>query len=138
MMLQFVFPSKLQHKPTYNITVRQIDCPKEVQMDDDLNNLLLQVHTQSLFPLPVTDAAGENNLILVGLRDSNQQGDISNRQTDDVSEVLNCNQIISSSEFVLQSPNYPANYPNNVQCVAIVYPSSNNICALGKFYLFTF
>ena len=43
-----------------------------------------------------------------------------------------CNKVIDQEEFVLQSPNYPSKYPNNVDCTTIVYPSSNNICALGK------
>ena len=43
-----------------------------------------------------------------------------------------CNQVIDQEEFVLQSPNYPSKYPNNIDCTTIVYPSSNNICALGK------
>ena len=47
-----------------------------------------------------------------------------------VSTRIPCNREIGTETFILQSPGYPKEYPNDVDCIVIVYPSSNDICAL--------
>ena len=39
---------------------------------------------------------------------------------DDDDDNLFCNQIFNSTEFVLQSPNYPRPYPNDIDCNILV------------------
>ena len=93
--------------PPFNFTVRQINCPEKNLFENkevqDISNILL-----------------EDNLGIQGRspveRDSNPD----------------CNRVIQKDEFVLQSPNYPSKYQNNIDCTTIVYPSSDSICALGN------
>ena len=95
----------------FNFTVRQINCPNHHSMTDLMQD-------RSSHPDNHDTREGENWENENALARSNLP--------------LDCNQVIDQEEFVLQSPNYPSKYPNNVDCTTIVYPSSNNICALGK------
>ena len=45
-------------------------------------------------------------------------------------ENLECGQTIQSSEFILQSPKYPRNYQDNLDCYIRVLPFNANICSL--------
>ena len=95
----------------FNFTVRQINCP-------DHHSLTNLMQDRSSHQDSHDRHEGENWENENALARSNFP--------------LDCNQVIDQEEFVLQSPNYPSKYPNNVDCTTIVYPSSNNICALGK------
>lgn len=44
--------------------------------------------------------------------------------------IINSHFPFRSSDFVLQSPNYPFPYPHNLDCTATVFPVSDNICFL--------
>ena len=51
----------------------------------------------------------------------------------DGNEVLEnpgCGQTIRSAEFILQSPKYPRNYPDDFDCYTRVLPFNDNICSL--------
>ena len=96
-----------QSSPTsFNFTVRQIDCQENSSLATktrDISDLLLDAH--------------------LGVRSNVVERD---------SGIQKCNQIIEAEEFVLQSPKYPSNYPNSIDCTTIVYPFNDNICALGN------
>ena len=93
--------------PSFNLTVRQINCQQEHMATNEV-----QVISKLLLQAHL------------GVRNSVQK-----------SSIGDCNQVIEQEEFVLQSPNYPSKYPNNINCTTIVYPSSNNICALGNNFI---
>ena len=94
--------------PFFNITMRQIDCP-EIDLYtnevEDITNLLLRAHLGG------------------------------SRRTVERDSLPDCNEIVDKEEFILQSPNYPSKYPNDIDCTTIVYPSSRMICALGRVIL---
>ena len=93
--------------PLFNFTVRQINCPEtklfENEEVQDISNSLLK------------DSLG-----------------IQGRSPVERASNPDCNRVIQKEEFVLQSPNYPSKYQNNIDCTTIVYPSSDSICALGN------
>ena len=41
-----------------------------------------------------------------------------------------CDKFVNAPEFLIQSPNYPFAYPNDVDCSTLVYPANDNICFL--------
>ena len=70
----------------YNLTIRQLECDGE--------NQLISRITQD------TDEASK--------------GSEYDYEEEEDSESLKCDQTIQASEFVLQSPKYPSEYPNGV------------------------
>ena len=70
----------------YNLTIRQIDCDEE--------NQLISRITED------TDVASK--------------GSEYDYEEEEDSESLKCDKTIKASEFVLQSPKYPSEYPNGV------------------------
>ena len=88
----------------FNITVRQLKCENEI------NNFV-----------------GGTADLKLGIEGENSP-EYGNYDDDD--DNLFCNQIFNSTEFVLQSPNYPRPYPNDIDCNILVYPPNDNICSL--------
>ena len=102
----------------YNVTVRQIDCGPEPSS--------LSQQKPELFETP------EDDLETYGQRSSPSQSAEPkvDRARVPEAEESSCNRNIDAREFLVQSPNFPDEYPNNRDCVVTVYPSSSNICSL--------
>ena len=62
---------------------------------------------------------------LISTRDS-----LSYPEYDNFGTASLCGQTIQKQEFVLQSPNYPRNYDNNLDCYIRILPSDEDICSL--------
>ena len=68
----------------YNLTIRQIECDEE------------------------------NQFIITEDTDEASKGSEYDFEEEEDSELPKCDKIIQTSEFVLQSPKYPSEYPNGV------------------------
>ena len=97
----------------YNVTVRQIDCPP------------------SPSPQKPEQFEIQDDLETYGQRSSPESAEPKVDQTRvPETEENSCFKNIDAREFLVQSPNFPEEYPNNKDFVVTVYPSSSNICSL--------
>ena len=94
----------LKEVSKYNVTIRQLDCPE--------------------------DAAGSGPFYTEFEDFAQYQARLGQQQLLRLDNSFGCNRIVQNSKFVLQSPNFPRPYPNQVECVTIVSPSNPNTCGL--------
>jgi hypothetical protein len=102
----------------YNVTVRQIDCRPEL--------------TSLSSPKPEQFETQDDDLETYGQRSSPPQAAEPKVDRNRVPETeeTSCLRNTDAREFLVQSPNFPEEYPNNKDCVVTVYPSGPNICSL--------